>query len=101
MLLVIDDAWKCEEGLTFKVGGPRCAYLVTTRMPEIASQFAHDGATVVRELSEDDSVTLLARLAPEVVGYKPDQVQSPIRSVGGMPLARTLLDKHLRPQAYP
>ncbi len=101
MLLVIDDAWKFEEALTFKVGGPRCAYLVTTRMPEIASQFAHDGATVVRELSEDDSVTLLARLAPEVVAYKPDQVRSLLRSVGGLPLALTLMGNYLRTQAYP
>ena len=101
MLLVIDDAWKFEEALTFKVGGPRCAYLVTTRIPEIASQFAHDGATVVRELSEDDSVTLLARLAPEVVAYKPDQVRSLLRSVGGLPLALTLMGNYLRTQAYP
>jgi hypothetical protein len=101
MLLVIDDAWKFEEALTFKVGGPRCAYLVTTRMPEIASQFAHDGATVVHELSEDDSVTLLARLAPEVVAYKPDQVRSLLRSVGGLPLALTLMGNYLRTQAYP
>ncbi len=101
MLLVIDDAWKFEEGLTFKVGGPRCAHLVTTRIPEIASQFAHDGATVVRELSEDDSVTLLARLAPEVVAYKPDQVRSLLRSVGGLPLALTLMGNYLRTQAYP
>src|SRR5690242_1931866 len=36
MLLVIDDAWEIEQALTFKVGGPRCAYLVTTRFPSLA-----------------------------------------------------------------
>ncbi len=33
MLLVIDDAWTIEEALAFKVGGPSCAYMVTTRFP--------------------------------------------------------------------
>jgi tetratricopeptide (TPR) repeat protein/transcriptional regulator with XRE-family HTH domain len=101
MLLVIDDAWKLEEALAFKVGGPNCAHLVTTRVPKIASQFAQDGATVVRELSEDDSVTLMARLAPEVFAYKPDQIRSLTRSVGGLPLALTLMGNHLRTQTYP
>ncbi len=101
MLLVVDDAWKLEEALTFKVGGPGCAYLVTTRMPDIASGFACNGATVIRELGEDDSMTLLARLAPEVVEYKPDQVRSLVRSVGGLPLALTLMGNYLRIQAYP
>lgn len=101
MLLVIDDAWKLEEALAFKVGGPNCAHLVTTRVPKIASQFARDGATVVHELSEDDSVTLMARLASEVFAYKPDQIRSLARSVGGLPLALTLMGNHLRTQTYP
>ena len=101
MLLIVDDAWKLEEALTFKVGGPGCAYLVTTRIPEVASGFAYNGATVIRELGEDDSMTLLARLAPEVVEYKPDQVRSLVRSVGGLPLALTLMGNYLRIQTYP
>ncbi len=62
-LLVIDDVWNIEDALVCKVGGPNCAYLVTTRFPQIALHFAGNGATVVHELSEDDSVALLARLS--------------------------------------
>src|SRR6266567_3928773 len=50
LLLVIDDAWHIEAALAFKVGGPRCAYLVTTRFPPIALHFASDDAIVVPEL---------------------------------------------------
>ena len=71
MLIVIDDAWQIEEALTLKVGGPNCAYLLTTRFPEVALYFADEGATVVRELNELDGISLLARLAPEIVAQEP------------------------------
>jgi ATP phosphoribosyltransferase len=61
VLLAVDDAWQIEEALAFKVGGPNSAYLVTTRFPQIASQFAGEGAVMVRELSGDQSFTLLKR----------------------------------------
>ena len=56
LLIVLDDVWKVEEGLAFKVGGPHCAYIVTTRFPQLAIQFAADGATAVEELNEGDSM---------------------------------------------
>lgn len=61
VLLAVDDAWQIEEALAFKVGGPNSAYLVTTRFPQIASQFAGEGAVMVRELSGDHGFTLLKR----------------------------------------
>lgn len=33
MLLIIDNAWEIDHALAFKVGGPHCAYLVTSRFP--------------------------------------------------------------------
>lgn len=100
MLLVIDDVWQIEEALAFKVGGPNCAYLVTTRFPHVAHQFAVDGATLVQELNEQDSMTLLTHLAPEVVKSEPQAVVELLRLVGGLPLALTLIGKYLRTQAY-
>jgi hypothetical protein len=72
MPVAVDDAWQIEEALAFKVGGPNSAYLVTTRFPQIASQFAGEGAVMVRELSGDHSFTLLKRLAPETVASDPE-----------------------------
>lgn len=100
LLLVIDDVWKLEDVLACKVGGSRCAYIVTTRFPQLAIQFATDGTTVVQELNEEDSVALLARLAPEFVANEPGEARALARAVGGLPLALTLIGRYLRTQTY-
>lgn len=100
VLLVIDDAWRIEDALTFKVGGPNCAHLVTTRFPNIATQIAGDGAAVIRELNEDQSMVLLRMLAPKVVEREVKQAHDLVQAVGGLPLALTLVGNYLRMQAY-
>ena len=100
LLIVIDDVWKIEEGLAFKVGGPRCAYIVTSRFPQLAIQFAADGATAVEELNENDSISLLAQLAPAFVASEPDEAKALIHAVGGLPLGLMLIGKYLRSQTY-
>jgi tetratricopeptide (TPR) repeat protein len=85
LLLVIDDVWKLEDGLAFKVGGPHCAYIVTTRFPQLALQFAAEGATLVEELNEDDSMALLAQLAPAFVANEPGEAQTTLRSLAVFP----------------
>ncbi|MBV9690455.1 MAG: tetratricopeptide repeat protein [Ktedonobacteraceae bacterium] len=99
-LLVIDDAWQVEHALTFKLGGPNCAHLVTTRFPAIAAQFANEQATALQELDEEESITLLRLLASSVVESEYQRVRDLIRAVGGLPLALTLLGNYLRIQAY-
>jgi tetratricopeptide (TPR) repeat protein/transcriptional regulator with XRE-family HTH domain len=102
MLIIIDDAWDIQDALTFKLGGANCAYLLTTRFPGIASQFADDNESIVtvHELSEEDSVTLLARLAPQITTAESEAALELARSVGGLPLALTLIGKYLRAQSY-
>jgi len=99
MLLVIDDAWHIDQALDFRVGGPRCSYLLTTRFPYVALQFAAEGAKVIQELSEHDGIRLLAQLAPKSVINNPPAARSLVRSVGGLPLALTIIGKHLRVQS--
>ncbi|MDQ2714897.1 MAG: tetratricopeptide repeat protein [Chloroflexota bacterium] len=100
ILLIIDDAWHIEHALAFKVGGPNCVHLLTTRIPEIALQFAGTGTVVVHELSEDDGVALLAQLVPQVVAQEPEEVRTLVRSVGALPLALTLIGKYLQMQIH-
>lgn len=76
MLLVIDDAWRIEDALAFRVGGPQCSYLLTTRFVDMATQFAWDGATKVDELDEEDGMTLLATLAPAAVEHDPQAARA-------------------------
>lgn len=100
LLLVIDDAWRIEAALAFKVGGPHCAYLLTTRFPPLALQFAPEGATPVAELSEEEGLLLLSQLVPEVVSAEPESARLLVRAVGGLPLALTIAGSYLRTQAY-
>jgi tetratricopeptide (TPR) repeat protein/transcriptional regulator with XRE-family HTH domain len=100
LLLVIDDAWRIEAALAFKVGGPHCAYLLTTRFPALALQFAPEGATPVAELTEDDGMLLLSQRVPEVVRAEPESARPLVRAVGGLPLALTIAGNYLRTQAY-
>ena len=100
MLLVIDDAWTVEEALAMKVGGPNCAHLVTTRFPGIASHITVDGATVIHELDEHESIELLKKLAPGVVDKEEKKATDLVHAVGGLPLALTLMGNYLRKEAH-
>jgi tetratricopeptide (TPR) repeat protein/transcriptional regulator with XRE-family HTH domain len=100
MLLVIDDAWQLEQALTFRVGGPNCAHLVTTRFPAIATHIAVSGATMIQELNVEQSLQLLESLAPQVVSHEPQKARDLVKAVGGLPLALTLLGNYLRKQTY-
>jgi hypothetical protein len=98
MLLVIDDAWTAEAALTFKVGGPNCAHLLTTRIPEVAEVFTSGRIIVVHELNDKDGTRLLRQFAPEVVERAPDEVRELVRVVGGLPLPLTVMGNYLRLQ---
>ena len=100
MLLVIDDVWQIEEALAFRLGGRNCARLITTRFPTVARAFAPTGTYVVRELGERDSFILFTRLAPSAQEYEQETVHELVHSVGGLPLALTLIGKCLNIQMH-
>ena len=100
MLLVLDDAWKIEDALALKVGGPHCAHLVTTRFPTIARQIAPQGSTMLAELNEAEGMNLLQYLAPDVVQQEEQRAGQLVKAVGGLPLALTLMGKYLHVQSH-
>ncbi len=100
MLLLIDDAWRLEQALACKVGGPNCTYLLTTRMQDISVQFATGEVTTVGELDEEESISILKRLAPEVMISDARPLRELARAVGGLPLALALMGNYLRTHAY-
>ncbi len=100
LLIVLDDVWKIEDALALKIGGPNCAYLLTTRFPQIAVQFAGEQAEVVHELDENEGVELLTRFVPNVVTQEPEAAYMLVRSTGGLPLVLTIMGSYLQLQAY-
>ncbi len=100
MLLIIDDVWTLEDAFAFKVEGPNCVCLITTRFPPLALAFAEREATVVRELNEEESIALLTSFVPKVATEEKEKIQTLARSVGGLPLALTLMGNYLRVQSY-
>jgi tetratricopeptide (TPR) repeat protein len=100
ILLVIDDAWQTEAALAFKVGGPNCAHLLTTRLTNVALDFAGAEALLVQELSRSQGLELLAEIAPRAVEAAPQEAQEITRLVGGLPLAIILMGNYLRKESY-
>lgn len=99
LLFIVDDVWSVEDALRFQVGGAHCAHLITTRMPDIAIRFAGNQAIALREISEEDGVSLVHDLAPDVATDAPEAIRALVTSVGGLPLALTLIGRHLSVQA--
>ncbi len=100
LLIVLDDVWRIEDAFALKVGGPHCTYLLTTRMPHIAVQFAAEHATVVHELDAAESLSLLKRFAPTVVAHEPKAALALVHAAGGLPLALTIIGRYLQLHAH-
>ncbi len=100
MLVVIDDAWNAEAALALQVGGPQCVHLLTTRLPQVAFAFAQETMIVVPELVEADGLAVLRHFVPQVVEHDEETARMLVRLVGGLPLALTLLGKHLAMQVF-
>ncbi|HZT35219.1 MAG TPA: NB-ARC domain-containing protein, partial [Nitrososphaera sp.] len=95
MLLVVDDAWEAEAALALRLGGPHCAQIFTTRLPQVAVKLANT-LTNVPELSAGDSLELFGQFVPSIVHNEPKEACDLVRVVGGLPLALTLMGKYLR-----
>ncbi len=89
VLLVIDDVWEIEHMQLFRVGGPLCGLLITTRLNDVAQAAADHPDRIYKMpiLSEIMSVELLRTLAPQVVECFPDEVRELVDDLEGLPLA--------------
>ncbi len=99
-LIVLDDAWNLDDALALKVGGERCAYVLTTRRPALAAAFAQEAAIQIAELDEEESLDLLQHLAPEITNTSIETRCLLVHATGMLPLALTLAGKYVHTQAY-
>jgi tetratricopeptide (TPR) repeat protein len=99
MLLVVDDVWQYDAAKIFKDLGSHCGHLTISRMPEIAIRFAGK-PTKVRELTNEEGMSLLSQFIPEVVKAEPQATLELVEASGGLPLALTLLGSRLKLASY-
>ncbi|HEX7736845.1 MAG TPA: tetratricopeptide repeat protein [Ktedonobacteraceae bacterium] len=100
MLIVIDDAWSIDDASACLVGGPYCAYVLTTRLLEVAVRFAETHVLQIHELSQWEGVRLLGGLVPALVEQNSEALAQLVQAVGGLPLALTLISSYLLIQMY-
>ena len=101
VLLVLDDVWRAEHAAPFKVGGPACATVITSRLNEVAQALAPTASDVYRlaVLDEDPALDLLQRLAPETVAAHPKAARDLVRDLEGLPLAIQVAGRLLHSEA--
>jgi hypothetical protein len=89
-LLVVDDVWDPAHALPFRVGGPRCQVLVTTRRADVAEEL---GARLYQldVMTPEQSLALLsARVGRPLEGAERGDALLLARAVGHLPLALEL-----------
>ncbi|MBK8026574.1 MAG: DUF4062 domain-containing protein [Chloroflexi bacterium] len=96
-LLILDDVWRRRDGDLFRVGGPRCRMLVTTRDAEVAHVLGVPIATVPL-MSDREASDLLDHWSDGALREAPAQTRKQIfaDTLGRLPLAIRLAGAQLR-----
>lgn len=101
MLLIVDDVWKSEHAIPFKVGGRECAMLITTRANSVARALAPTPNDIYKlpVLTDEKALELLKLLAPSIVAEYPEQSLDLIHQLEGLPLALQVAGRLLNVEA--
>jgi hypothetical protein len=101
MLLIVDDVWRAEHLNPFKIGGPQCALVCTSRLNEVAQALAPTAADMYRlaVLTDVAALELLRRLTPETVASYPEAARALVRDLEGLPLAIQVAGRLLHSEA--
>ena len=89
-LLVVDDVWQADSARYFLVGGLGCRTLITTRDDSVARALAEHTGRRVTVLTEEASLDLLRKIAPNAVNADEKGARGLVAELGGLPLALTL-----------
>ena len=99
MILVADDIWDVKMALSFRIGGPNCVVLITTRIPKVADAFGEGIFIKVEELSLENGLRLLSKIARTTIEIDSEAASKLVESVSGCPMAIVLLGNKLRAEA--
>lgn len=101
MLLIIDDVWEIEHGAVFNFGGTQSRILITTRTNKVAVGLAHQPTDIYKVpiLNDENGLTLLSALTPDVTRLYPQESRDLINDLEGLPLAIQVAGRLLHAEA--
>ncbi len=101
MLLIVDDVWRVEHAVPFRVGGQGSALIVTSRLNDVANALATNASDIYHlpVLTEASGLDLLGKLAPEIVTQHPTEARELVSNLEGLPLAIHVAGRLLRSEA--
>src|SRR6266545_2827286 len=95
VLLVLDDVWNVDHVEPFRVDGPRCRLLLTTRDARIGAALgAHEHTLDV--LTDEESLELLAAWSQQPRASLPAAAHEIVRECGRLPLALSMVGATVR-----
>ncbi len=102
VLLIVDDVWQVEHAAPFRVGGTGSVLLLSTRLNSVARALAPTSHDVYRlsVLTDEFALSLLHRLAPQVVDDHPDESLQLVRDLEGLPLALQVAGRLLHEEMH-
>ncbi|MCA9049460.1 MAG: helix-turn-helix domain-containing protein, partial [Planctomycetaceae bacterium] len=97
-LLIVDDVWRAADAQVFLLGGPRCTALITTRLPSVGEELSvgQEDTYELGVLGQDDALTLIESIAPDVVAAHRGDAQNLVDALEGLPLAIVVAGRLLR-----
>ena len=100
MLIILDDVWQLSSALALKVGGPHCAYLLTTRLIPVAVGFSGEHTLQIHELNEEDSVQLISAYVPQMAASYSSELYHLVHLAGGLPFTLNAMGRYLQKESY-
>jgi DNA-binding SARP family transcriptional activator len=89
VLLIVDDVWEVSHALPFRVGGARCATLMTTRFNDVARTLCSRADSLYKLPIIDDraAMALMYTLAPALREADTPDLLELVHDLEGLPLA--------------
>ncbi len=89
VLLIVDDVWRVEHAVPFRVGGEGSALIITSRLNDVAEALAPTASDIYHLpiLTEESGLDLLGKLAPDIISQQPEEARELVSNLEGLPLA--------------
>lgn len=102
LCVILDDVWNLNDVAPFllQVAGPKASVLATTRFPKVGVSLVGSQFYRLSELDEEQGLRLLRQLSPRTVELEEKKAKDLVRTVGGLPLALTLIGRYLERMAW-